>query len=109
VAHEERAIENTIALPVQSLGKAQPWFDLKKIHEARRDAYLDRNGGFLVSGYEEWLARYAWTPVAHAVHPASAPLPDDARPDALPQVSRWRPLQRSTIQADLQTRAQSQR
>ncbi|NKJ50439.1 fatty acid desaturase [Burkholderia sp. SG-MS1] len=86
-----------------------PWFALKKIYEARRDAYLDRNGGFLVSGYKEWLACYAWTPVAHAVHPASYPLTDDARPDALPWVRRWRPLQPSTIPADLQSRAQSQR
>ncbi|MFM0723303.1 fatty acid desaturase [Paraburkholderia strydomiana] len=86
-----------------------PWFALKKIYEARRDAYLDRNGGFLVSGYREWLARYAWTPVAHAVHPANYPLPDDTWLDALPWVRRWRALQPSTIPADLQTGAQSQR
>ncbi|WP_121323108.1 fatty acid desaturase [Paraburkholderia sp. RAU2J] len=86
-----------------------PWFALKKIYEARRDAYLDRNGGFLVSGYKEWLARYACAPVAHAVHPASYPLPDDTRPDALPWVRRWRPLRPSAIPADLPTRAQSQR
>jgi fatty acid desaturase len=27
-----------------------PWYALKRVYEARREAYLARNGGFLVNG-----------------------------------------------------------
>ncbi|CAE6836668.1 fatty acid desaturase [Paraburkholderia haematera] len=48
-----------------------PWFALKRVYEARREAYLERNGAFLVSGYTEWLTHYALTPIGHSVHPES--------------------------------------
>jgi fatty acid desaturase len=46
-----------------------PWFALGSVYHDRRDAYLARNGHFLVRGYGEWLGRHALTPVAPALHP----------------------------------------
>jgi fatty acid desaturase len=45
-----------------------PWFALRGIYRERRAAYLHRNGGFLVSGYGDWLTSYAAKPIVHPVH-----------------------------------------
>ncbi|MGF6770439.1 fatty acid desaturase [Paraburkholderia sp. GAS199] len=95
-----------------------PWFALKRVYEARREAYLERNGGFLVKGYREWLTRYALSAVGSCVHPQSEHAADngkgsgvDSRPrfSPLPWTGNGRRLERSTIAADFQTRAERQR
>jgi fatty acid desaturase len=48
-----------------------PWYALKRVYDERSDAYLERNGAFLVNGYSEWLTLYAFTPISDAVHPHS--------------------------------------
>jgi fatty acid desaturase len=46
-----------------------PWFALRTVYHRRRDAYLARNGQYVVQGYGEWFARYALKTVAPALHP----------------------------------------
>jgi fatty acid desaturase len=45
-----------------------PWFALRQVYEMSRQQYVERSGGFLVRGYNEWLRRYAFAPVASPVH-----------------------------------------
>ncbi len=47
-----------------------PWFALGRVYHERRDAYLARNGHFLVRGYGEWLFRHALTSALPALHPS---------------------------------------
>lgn len=49
-----------------------PWFALSAIYHGDRDAYLQRNGGFIVRGYREWMVRHGVKPVAPALHPLHA-------------------------------------
>ncbi|CAG4888369.1 fatty acid desaturase [Paraburkholderia saeva] len=52
-----------------------PWFALRSVYLARRADYHERNGGFVVQGYREWLGRHAIQPVAHVVHPFADGVP----------------------------------
>ncbi|WP_337036304.1 fatty acid desaturase [Enterobacter asburiae] len=47
-----------------------PWYGLKAIYEQNREAYQQRNHGFLVRGYGEWLRQFWVRPVDVTVHPA---------------------------------------
>ena len=49
-----------------------PWFALSAIYRDERNAYLQRNGGFIVRGYQEWMVRHSAKPVAPALHPLHA-------------------------------------
>lgn len=46
-----------------------PWYGLRKVYLAERQAYRQRSQGFVVQGYGNWLAEYAVTPIAVEVHP----------------------------------------
>lgn len=46
------------------------WYGLKAIYEQNREAYQQRNHGFLVRGYGEWLRQFWARPVDVTVHPA---------------------------------------
>jgi fatty acid desaturase len=48
---------------------AVPWFALPAIYHGDREAYWLRNGGFVVSGYREWMMQHVVKPVAPALHP----------------------------------------
>jgi hypothetical protein len=45
-----------------------PWYALREVYETSRQQYIERSGGFLVTGYSEWLRRCAFAPVAHPAH-----------------------------------------
>jgi fatty acid desaturase len=49
-----------------------PWFALASVYHGHRDAYRQRNGDFIVRGYQEWLVRHGVQPVAPALHPLHA-------------------------------------
>lgn len=46
-----------------------PWYGLKAIYQQNREAYRQRNHGFLVRGYGEWLRQFWGRPVDVTVHP----------------------------------------
>lgn len=46
-----------------------PWYGLKAIYLHSRDAYQQRNHGFLVKGYGEWLRHFWGKSVDVSVHP----------------------------------------
>ena len=46
-----------------------PWYGLKAIYLHNRDAYQQRNHGFLVKGYGEWLRHFWGKAVDVTVHP----------------------------------------
>jgi fatty acid desaturase len=46
-----------------------PWYGLKAIYQQNREAYQQRNHGFLVRGYGEWLRQFWVRPVDVTVHP----------------------------------------
>ncbi|NDL64948.1 fatty acid desaturase [Acerihabitans arboris] len=48
-----------------------PWYVLRRVYLADRDAYQRRAGGFVVRGYAEWLGEYAFRPAEVEVHPSS--------------------------------------
>ncbi len=48
------------------------WYVLSKIYRANRDAVLERNGGFRLSGYREVARRWLLAPRDHPRHPGSA-------------------------------------
>ncbi|HAT1571809.1 TPA: fatty acid desaturase [Kluyvera cryocrescens] len=48
-----------------------PWYGLKAVYLHNRDAYQQRNHGFLVKGYGEWLRHFWGKPVDVTVHPGS--------------------------------------
>ena len=48
---------------------ALPWYDLPKEYAANREAYLAANGSYLVNGYGEVAAKYAFTAKEPVRHP----------------------------------------
>jgi fatty acid desaturase len=48
------------------------WYRLRRHYLADRDGVLQRNGGFLLTGYAALWRRYAATPVDSPVHPTSS-------------------------------------
>ena len=46
-----------------------PWYGLRKVYLLYRDGYHQRNHGFRVAGYGEWLTRYWRQSVAVNAHP----------------------------------------
>lgn len=50
---------------------AVPWYALRQVYLADRDAYRQRTDGFVVQGYAEWMGEYAFSPVEVEVHPLS--------------------------------------
>ncbi|CAI0719597.1 Fatty acid desaturase [Serratia entomophila] len=48
-----------------------PWYGLREVYLAERDAYRQRSQGFVAQGYGEWVNAYAFTPIAVEVHPFS--------------------------------------
>lgn len=46
-----------------------PWYGLKTIYLQNQQAYRERNHGFLVRGYGEWMRRFWNTSVDVTVHP----------------------------------------
>ena len=47
-----------------------PWYGLRKVYLLYRDGYHQRNHGFRVAGYGEWLMRYWRKSVAVNAHPS---------------------------------------
>jgi fatty acid desaturase len=56
-----------------------PWFGLRKIYLLYRADYQQRNQGFLVHGYGEWLRRFLFRPVAVNAHPGFNTSQSDAQ------------------------------
>ncbi|PDO87718.1 fatty acid desaturase [Kosakonia sacchari] len=50
---------------------AVPWYGLRTVYLRDKAAYQQRNSGFLVRGYSEWLRQFFFTPVEVNAHPAS--------------------------------------
>jgi fatty acid desaturase len=50
---------------------AVPWYGLRTVYLRDKAAYQQRNSGFLVHGYSEWLRQFFFTPVEVNAHPAS--------------------------------------
>lgn len=46
-----------------------PWYGLKAIYRLNREDYQERNQGFVVQGYGQWLRHFWRTPVDVTVHP----------------------------------------
>lgn len=46
-----------------------PWYALRKVYLRDRESYQQRNGGFLVRGYGEWLRHFLWRSVNVNAHP----------------------------------------
>ncbi|PTA93617.1 fatty acid desaturase [Kosakonia sp. H7A] len=46
-----------------------PWYGLRTLYLRDRQAYRQRNRGFLVRGYSEWLRRFLFTSVDVNAHP----------------------------------------
>ena len=46
-----------------------PWYGLRKIYLLYREDYQQRNRGFLVRGYGEWLRQFLFRSVNVNVHP----------------------------------------
>ena len=46
-----------------------PWYALRKVYLRDRASYQQRNGGFLVQGYGEWLRHFLWRSVNVNAHP----------------------------------------
>ena len=46
-----------------------PWYGLRKVYLAERDAYRRRSQGFVVPGYGSWFKQHAVTPLDVGVHP----------------------------------------
>ncbi|VEC80028.1 fatty acid desaturase [Raoultella ornithinolytica] len=46
-----------------------PWYGLRKIYLLERDRYQQRNHGFVVRGYGEWLRAFFFHAVAVNAHP----------------------------------------
>lgn len=49
-----------------------PWFALRQVYFADRDAYIRRSEGFVVKGYREWFRQHTRAPVAVEMHPFAA-------------------------------------
>lgn len=48
-----------------------PWYGLRKVYLLYQEEYRQRNHGFVVQGYREWLRRFLFAPVDVTAHPAS--------------------------------------
>ncbi|WP_312269130.1 fatty acid desaturase [Pseudescherichia sp.] len=46
-----------------------PWYALRNVYLRDRASYQQRNGGFLVRGYGEWLRHFLWRSVNVNAHP----------------------------------------
>lgn len=57
-----------------------PWFALRDVYLAERDAYIQRSEGFLVDGYAQWLNDHALTPIEVEIHPLAPGQPDVSTP-----------------------------
>ena len=69
-----------------------PWYGLRDVYLAEREAYQRRSQGFVAQGYGEWLRDYALTPIDVGVHPLRADEPQ-GEGDALPTekfIARWK-------------------
>jgi len=49
-----------------------PWFALRQVYFADREAYIRRSEGFVVKGYLEWFRQHTHLPVAVEMHPFAA-------------------------------------
>ena len=49
-----------------------PWYALRQIYVADREAYIQRSGGFVVHGYRQWFRDHTQTPVDVEAHPFAA-------------------------------------
>ena len=54
-----------------------PWYGLRDVYLAEREAYQRRSQGFVAQGYGEWLRDYALTPIDVGVHPLRADEPQE--------------------------------
>jgi fatty acid desaturase len=69
-----------------------PWYGLRDVYLAEREAYQRRSQGFVTQGYGEWLRDYALTPIDVGVHPLHADEPQ-GEGDVLPTekfIARWK-------------------
>lgn len=46
-----------------------PWYGLRKVYLAEREAYRQRSQGFVVQGYGNWFVEHAVTPITVELHP----------------------------------------
>jgi fatty acid desaturase len=46
-----------------------PWYALRQVYFAERDAYIARSEGFMVKGYRQWFRQHTQTPVNVEAHP----------------------------------------
>lgn len=46
-----------------------PWFALRQVYAADREAYIARSEGFVVKGYRQWFRDHSRSPVAVESHP----------------------------------------
>lgn len=53
-----------------------PWYGLRKLYLLERESYRQRNHGFVVRGYGEWLWRFSFRAVAVNAHPGVKKRPD---------------------------------
>jgi fatty acid desaturase len=53
-----------------------PWYALRKVYLAEREAYIQRSEGFLVEGYSQWLNEHAVKPIHVEIHPLAPGQPD---------------------------------
>ena len=63
-----------------------PWYGLRKIYLRYQADYQQRNRGFLVRGYGQWLRQFCFRPVAVDVHPGFNTSTRDASSDSLSDV-----------------------
>ena len=45
------------------------WYHMPVVYRARREAWLTRSGGFLVTGYAELFRRHSFNPIDSPQHP----------------------------------------
>jgi fatty acid desaturase len=46
-----------------------PWFSLRRVYFAEREAYIARSEGFVVKGYRQWFRQHTQKPVSVEAHP----------------------------------------
>ncbi|WP_047608941.1 fatty acid desaturase [Rahnella aquatilis] len=49
-----------------------PWYALRQVYVADREAYIHRSEGFVVHGYRQWFRDHTRTPVEVEAHPFAA-------------------------------------
>lgn len=59
-----------------------PWYGLRKIYLLERERYQQRNHGFLVRGYGEWLRAFLFKAVEVNAHPGIKSVKPDGEHDA---------------------------